>query len=230
MHPFSKSKLFSYGKLEFTIVTGVSFIIIVSTATILFSFVHMIFFHTFYPPALIAAWIAAALGVANWYFEIKLKEEVPVVKEADTGRIKFLLNMDLVLSVLVILTVVISRMGFMEIDYILAISESIFIIIYGIFFLYNSLKGLMDASCDKETAANVKNIICKADSKIKLQKLKINPISSMLEIMAVIGVPKSTNVADVNNVIRKIKLALNVELKVQHEVYVGISTNESGGG
>jgi len=226
IHPFSKNKLFNYGKLEFTIVTGVSLIIIISTGAILFSAVHMIFFHTLYPSGLIAAWVSAILAGANWYAVRELKNKMPAVKEADLERIIFILNTDFVLSIIVILTVVISRTGFTAIDYILAIFEAIFIIFYGIYFLYNSLKGLMDASCDEETMDLIKDCIQKSNKDLKIQSLRVNPIGKNLEIISILNLSKTTKINEIKTLIAKIKLAITTELPGSHEILIGFATSK----
>lgn len=227
IHSHGGKKSFSYGKLEFFIVSGVSLIIVISIGAILFSIVHMIFFHTLYPAGLIAAWVSAALGMANWYFGNKLKKKVPAIMEADFVRIKFLLNKDFILSILVIMAVIISRSGFIAIDYILAILEAVFIMGYGIYFLNNSFKGLMDASCSKETVSMVKKCINKAEKNLTIQSLRVNPVGKALEIITVIGLSKRVQMSDVKKLIGKIKQTLKADLSVPYEVYVGFSSRKS---
>lgn len=226
-HPHSKQKIFSYGKLEFFIATGISLIVVISIGSILFSIVHMIFFHTLYPAGLIAAWVSAILGAANWYFGNRLKEKVPVAMEADFEKIKLFLNKDFVLSILVIMVVIISRSGFIVIDYIFAILEAVFIMSYGIYFLYNSLKGLMDAAGNKETVALIKKCIKKADKNLSIQSLKVNPIGKVLEIITIVGLSKRTQMGDIKKLISAIKRTLKTDLPFPHEVYVGFTSRKN---
>lgn len=225
-HSHSKNKIFSYGKLEFFIATGISLIVVISIGSILFSIVHMIFFHTLYPAGLIAAWVPAVLGAANWYFTHKLKEKTPVTMEADFENIQLFLSKDFILSILVIMVVIISRSGFIVIDYIFAILEAVFIMGYGIYFLNNSFRGLMDASCSKETVSMIKKCINKADKNVTIQSLKVNPIGKVLEIITVVDLSKQVQMSDVKKLISKIKQTLKTNLSVPHEVYVGFSSQK----
>lgn len=225
-HSHSKNKIFSYGKLEFFIATGISLIVVISIGSILFSIVHMIFFHTLYPAGLIAAWVPAILGAANWYFTHKLKKKTPVTMEADFENIQLFLSKDFILSILVIMVVIISRSGFIVIDYIFAILEAVFIMGYGIYFLNNSFRGLMDASCSKETVSMIKKCINKADKNVTIQSLKVNPIGKVLEIITVVDLSKQVQMSDVKKLISKIKQTLKTNLSVPHEVYVGFSSQK----
>lgn len=222
-----KLKKFSYGKLEFIIITGVSTIIAISTGAILFSILHMTFFHSLYPPGLMAAWASVFLAVASLYAAYKLKNIVSLIlEEADIARIRFLLNKDFILSIAVVATVVIARSGFTVIDYILAIFEAGFIIAYSIYLLFNSVKGLMDASCDAQTVERISRHIRKADTRISIESIRVSLAGKMLEIVAIISVASKTPVKDARMLVQKIKYVLQKDLSAAHEIYIGFKGKE----
>lgn len=213
---------FSHEKLEFIIVTGISLIIVIATGAILFSTIHLALFHTPFPPALIAAWIAVILAIINWFTVYKVKEKLSLVEETDINRIVFLLHKDFTLSILVITVVVISRSGFIIIDHILAILEAIFIMGYSIYFLYNSLKGLMDASCSQEALSDIRGHIEGIGVPLTIKNLRVNIVGRMLEIAAIINVSKDMNIQEAKKLVEKIKRALKENLSMPHETYVGV--------
>jgi cation diffusion facilitator family transporter len=213
---------FSYEKLEFFIIAGISLIIVVSTGIILFSVIHVIFFHTLYPPGFSAAWVAAIIAAVNIWIIKMMKERVLDLEEAEGNRIMFLVNKDFLLSILVIVTVVITRFGYFALDYLVAIIEAVLIISYSVYFLFNSFKGLMDAACDKKTLDTVKKSVKKADPSIRVRNIKINPVGKMLDIVVMINLAKSTKGKEAHKVAEKIRRALKANLDEVHEVQVGV--------
>ena len=213
---------FSYEKLEFFIIAGISLIIAVATGFILFSAIHVIFFHALYPPGFSAAWIAAIIAAVNIWLIIWMKEKNRDLEGIEGNQLMFLVNKDFLLSILVIVTIVFTRFGFFVLDYVVAIVEAILIISYSIYFLYNSFRGLMDASCDKKTLETVKKYVNKADPSIRIKNIKINPVGNMLDIVVIISMAKSAKGKASQNIAKKIRAALRANLNEVHEVQVGV--------
>lgn len=218
-----RKSIFSHEKLEFFIIAGISLIIAVTTCTLLFAIGHLTFFHTLFPPGLLAAWVAVLIGAANLGIHFWLKERIGSLQETNGNEIISLITKDFILSILVILSVVIARCGFFIIDYLLAILEATYILVYSIIYLYNSFQGLMNASCDRETLSEITEYITKVDSTLHVKEIKVNKVGRMLEIIAVIYLPKLTKISEAGSIINRIKEALDRELSLQHEVHIGIA-------
>ncbi|MBF0252863.1 MAG: cation transporter [Candidatus Omnitrophica bacterium] len=218
-----KNKI-SYEKLEFFIVAGISLIIAVSTGIILFSVLHVIFFHTLYPPGFSAAWISALIAAASIWLISAMKDgsEESSDEAADSHSIMHMVNKDFILSITVIVTVVVTRFGFFVFDYIVAILEAVLIIAYSVYFLYNSFKGLMDVSCDKKTLEQIKKSVKKADPGIRIKNIRIKTDENKLDMVIIVGMSKSTSGSEVKKVIEKIRGSLRANLKIEHEVHVGV--------
>lgn len=219
-----KKSIFSHEKLEFFIIAGISLIIAISTSTLLFAIGHLTFFHTLFPPGLLAAWIAVFIGAANLSLFFLLKEKIGVLHETNNNEIVSLITTDFVLSILVIFSVVIARCGFFVVDYMLAILEATYILVYSIMFLYNSFKGLMNASCDKDTLSEITKSITKVDPVLNVKDIKVNKVGKMLEIIVVIYLPKISKISEAGNIVTRIKEALDREISVLHEVHIGIAS------
>jgi divalent metal cation (Fe/Co/Zn/Cd) transporter len=212
---------FSHGKLDSFLTAGISVIAVIATVTTLYSIVHLTFFHTIYPPDLAAGWLAAAAGAVNWCFAYMMRNRVSRLDQLDASRIRFFLNADLLMSLLVIIAVVISRCGLAAMDYILAIPMAIFVIFYSAHLLYDSLKGLMDASCDAKTRANVSFCLNMARENLDIAELRVTRMGRMIEIVAIIGLSKDTRVEEARRLAGEITQALRECLGMPHEIHIG---------
>ncbi len=212
---------FNQEKLEFVVVASISLLIAFATGALLFSVVRLTFFHRLHAPGILAAWVAASLVVANLAATNYLKGEIKILKEVDEDRLRFLFDKELALSVLVVVVVVLSAIGFYVWDYIAAILVALFIVAYSAFFLLQSFKGLMDATYDRAGVANIAQCIKKADPSLQVKSLKVNLIGQMLEIMATVKLPRAAKIREARNIIGKIEHSLKANIKVPHEVFVG---------
>ena len=140
---------YSHGKLEFVVASAISLLIAVATGIFLFTIVHLVFYHTIYPPKLLAAWVSAILAAINLIAARYLKNEIASFDEADEKRLRFLFDNDFILSTLVVCVAIMSRSGFAALDPIFAVLVAVYVIVHSISFLWKSFKGLMDALPDK---------------------------------------------------------------------------------
>lgn len=214
---------FNQEKLEFVVVAGVSLLIAFVTGALLFSVIHLTFFHRLHPPGLLAAWAAAGLAVANLVTAHYLKDGIKVLKEVDEGRVRFLFDKELALSVLVVVVVIFSAAGFFILDYVFAIAAALFIVSYSVFFLFQSFKGLMDATHDKSMVARIAQCIKKADPSLQVKSLKVNLIGQTLEIMATVKLPRTARIKEAGNVISRIEHSLKVNLETPYEAFIGFA-------
>lgn len=212
---------FNHEKLEFIVVAGVSLLIAFVTGALLFSVIHLTFFHRLHAPGLLAAWVAALLVIANLAATNYLKERMKGLKEVDEDRIRFLFDKDMALSVLAVVVVVFSATGFVVLDYIFAIATALFIVSYSVFFLSQSFKGLMDATHDREAVGNIARWIKKADPSLQVKSLKVNLIGQTLGIMATVKLPRTAKIKDARNIIGRIEHSLKVNLEVPYDVFIG---------
>lgn len=212
---------FNEGKLESIIMFGISIIIAVSTSALIFSTGHWLFFHTLYPPQLLAAWIAAGAAAGSLGFLEWIGTQLVDVPEGDEDDITFVLQADFIFSILVIATVVLSRMGATILDYACAIFASFFVILYSVRFLYAAFNGLMDASCDKQTVLVIEKCIRKAEAGHALESLRVNKVGHVIEIVAFLAVPQDMPVKEFTAKVEKIKNALSSKFTKPHEVFVG---------
>ncbi len=217
-----KKSIFSPEKLEFFIIAGISLIITVTTGTLLFAIVHLTFFHTLFPPGLLAAWVALLIGASHLGIYFWLKERIHILQETNSNEIISLITKEFILSILVIFSIVIARCGFFVIDYMLAILEATYILVYSIIYLYNSFHGLMNASCEKDTLSKITNYITKANQNLHVKEIKVNKVGRILEIIAIIYLPKLTKISEAGGIISNIKASLEKELSVLHEVHIGV--------
>lgn len=217
---------FSQGKLESFLVVGISLIIVTATVTTLYSVVHLTFNHTLYPPDLTAAWLSAAAAAVNWCFVHRIRNRVSVLEQLDIPRIMFFLNADFLLSLLVVVAVVISRCGLTATDYILAIPMATFIIPYSVYLLHDSLRGLMDGSCDPKTRAAISRCVNMVDEDLDIEELRITRTGRMLEIVAIIGLFKDTRVEEARGLAGRIRHTLGACLPMPHEVHVGFRSTD----
>ncbi len=221
---------FNHGKLEFIVASGISCIIALATGTFLFTIVHLVFYHALYPPELLAAWVAAVLAAVNLIAARYLKKEISTFEEADEKRLRFLFDKDFILSVSVVIVIIVSRTGFVVLDYLFAVLEAIFIIAYSISFLWQSFKGLMDAPPDGTKLAKIASCIQKADPGLQLRDLKVNLDGRTLEIMVTVDGACAVNAKEAKTVIEKIEHSLKAGLSVPYRAYIGFSGAETKGG
>lgn len=223
-HPAKRSRVyFNRGKIEFIVVVGISAVIALSTSVILFSIGHMIFFHTLYPPELLAAWIAIFIASLNLCFMVVINKKIAGVYEADEHEIMFALSTDFILSIFTIFGVVISRMGFYIIDYAAAIFTAFFVIGHSGLFLYAAFKGLMDASYDKKTIAESMELFLRdAQPDASVETLRVNKLGHIFEIIAIVIVPEEKPMVEAADIANGIKDMVRNSFLKPHEVFVGI--------
>ena len=216
----------SHSKLEFIIIAGASIIITIAAASILFSIGHMTLFHRLYPPGLIAAWISAVIAMFNFYIIHWIKEKIDLIEEADIKKILFLLDKDFLLSIAVIFIVIISRTGFFVIDYLCAILEALFILKYSFNYLYNSFRGLADASYSPKVTSKIRKIISSADKDMKIRTLKVTPSGGKFEIVVIVELIKTTKIKKAKSIIAVIKSILDKKLDMPYEISVGFKAGD----
>jgi len=217
---------FNPEKLEFIIVLGTSIIITLSTSALLFSIGHMVFFHTLYPPQLLAAWaavITAKLALCLMFWISKRFSSVP---EIDARQVSFALNADFLLSILTVIAVVIARNGSALLDYASAILTAFFMIMYGVSFLKTAFKGLMDASIDEGTVLEIKKVIGRIRPAVELAGLRVNRSGHLLEIIATLGLAGNAPVKEAVTAGKKIREALQRKFPEPHVLLVGYNLKE----
>ncbi len=212
---------FSLEKMEFIVAAGIALFIATTTSMLLFSALHLVFYHTINPPGLLAAWVAALLAGTNLFVLSHLKEQIVVLEEADEKRLGFLLDKDFILSVSVVVVVLISTAGFYVLDSVFSVFEALFIIAYSVFFLLRSFRGLMDASIDLATVADISRYIQRADPSLQVKTLKVNQVGKMLVIMTTIGLSRRTLIKEAKTVIGKIDYSLRKNLSSPFDVHIG---------
>lgn len=213
---------FNRGKLEFIIIFGVSVIIALSTVFLLFSISHMLFFHTLYPIGFSAAWTGILVASLNYCLVVWVKGQLSGPRSSDEQRLLSMASYDFVLSVLASVSVVLSRIGWYAFDYGCAIILAVGIIAYSISFFFASIKGLMDASCDKKTVAFIEEAIRKAQDNVVLQKLRVNNTGEIFEIIAVFSVSAQMPVSEIETTFKNIKNSLQEKFTKPHETFLGI--------
>ncbi|MBF0486023.1 MAG: hypothetical protein HQL16_05885 [Candidatus Omnitrophica bacterium] len=222
-HPARPGRLyFNPDKLEFIIILGTSAIITLGTSVLFFSIGHMVFFHTIYPPELSAAWIAMITAALSLGLMVLVKDRAMDLPEIDACEIGFILNACFLLSILTMITVVIARIGGPLLDYACAILAAFFLILHGIRFLSSSFKGLMDASCDKDTIAEVEKLMKKIRSDVALKELRVNEAGHILEIIATFAMTGETSMQDAVMATENIKILFEKKFSRPHELFVGI--------
>lgn len=216
------SKSFNKGKLESIIIFGICAIIAISTGMLIFSVGHMVFFHTLFPPQLLAAWVAASAAAGSLGFIEWISSQISSVPETEGDDIIFVLQTDFVLSILSVVAVVFSRMGAYILDYACAIFASFFIIVYCARFLYTAFKGLMDVSCDKQTISTIEKYIRKFGPEHVLESLRVNKVGHIIEIIVFLAVPSEMPIKEIMTKVGKIKDGLKADFTKPHEMFIGI--------
>lgn len=216
-------KNFNPRKLELIIAAGISALIVISTIAFLFTIVHAVLFHKLCPPDMLAVWIAIALAVFNLIAAYHLKKNTSNFQETDENQLRFLFEKDYVISILVALVVIVSQIGFVTLDPIVAILEALFVLGYSIFFLAQSSKGLMDASPAAADVAKISECIKKSDPSLRIQSLKVNLLGRNFEIVTTVSFSSAATVNEAKIVIWKIEHALKAGLSIPFKVYVGIA-------
>jgi len=216
------SRSFNYGKLESIIILGFSGIIAISTTLLIFSVGHMVFFHTLFPPQLLAAWIAATAAAGSLGFMEWIGTQMSNVPEGDEDDIIFILQTDFIFSILAVVAAVFSRMGANILDYACAIFASFFMIFYSARFLYIAFKGLMDVSCDKQTILMIEKSIRYSETDYVLESLRVNKVGHIFEIIVFLKVPLDAQVNEITIRVRKIKEAVRTKFTKPHEMFIGI--------
>lgn len=132
----------SRGKIEFIVVAFTSMGIVAATVALFFSSLHMLFSRTLFPPGMSAAWTAVLVAAAIWGVSWKFRHGMDASQREGLEEIFALLDAGFVVSVLIVLVVLLSRMGCTALDGVFAILEEMLLIGAGLFFLYRSLTRL----------------------------------------------------------------------------------------
>lgn len=220
------SRSFNHGKLESMVMFGIAFIIATSTIVLVYSVGHMVIFHTLYPPQLLGAWVAASAAAGSLGFMEWIGTQIGSVPEGEGNEINFVLQTDIMFSILAVIAIVLSRMGITILDYASAIFASFFIIIYSAQFLYTAFKGLMDASCDKLTISSIEKCIRDAQGEYVLGSLRVNKVGQIIEIIAFLTVSRDLPIKEVTARMKEIKEALMAKFTKPHEMFIGIVSND----
>ncbi|MBF0386915.1 MAG: cation transporter [Candidatus Omnitrophica bacterium] len=226
-HPGRAGRMyFNPDKLEFIIVLGTSMIITLSTSALLFSIGHMVFFHTLYPPQMLAAGVALATALASLGLMWWIRSAGRNVPEIDAREVSFLLNADFLLSIMTVVAVIIARNGSSLLDYACAILTAFFLIIYGCTFLKSAFKGLMDASGDPQTVGQVRALILRIRPAVGLAALRVSRSGHLLEIMVTLQVAGESSMKEAVAQGRKVRELLHKKFTVPHELLVGFVQKE----
>jgi len=211
-------------KLQFAIILGISALIALSTGFLLFSIGHMVLSDVLYPPEMAAGWTAIGTGVLDLLLLSWIKNKVADVPEMDEKEIFFILDTDFLLSVLVCLTVVVSRMGSALVDYACAVFSAFFLIVYCTAFLLTAFKGLMDVSSDAKTTALVHALIHRARTDLSLVKLRVHQTGPIFKINMTLGLSGDAPAKEAAGVIEDIRETFRREFRKPHELFVGITS------
>lgn len=214
---------FNEEKLEFIFLAGISLLIAIFSGTVLYMAVHLLFYHTLYPPSLLAAWVAVAIAAADWGMICYYKGKIEGLEEADSTQILFLLYWDFTLAIVTVITVLMARSGLFAVDYLMAVLTAVLVVFYSIHLLFRSFRGLMDASCDRLTLAKISRCIKKADPSLRIESLRATVVGRQLDIMTVVGLSRTATVKEAKQVMRKIEHALGVYLSKPHHVHIGFT-------
>jgi len=206
---------------------GVSIIITLSTISLFFSIGHLVFFHSLYPPEMIAAWIAMLTASLNLSLMIWVKKRIFDFPEMDSREILFVLNTDFLLSIMTSVAVVVSRAGSYILDYACAIFIAFFLILYGISFLSTAFKGLMDASCDAKTVSLIEGLLRKVHAGVTLESLRVHKVGHVFEIIATLAMAGETSMQETMEIVRDAKNTLQKKFFQPHELFVGIAKQET---
>ena len=129
----------SRDKTEVIVVTFASLGIVAGTAALFLSSLHLLFSRTLFPPSMSAAWTAALVAAAIWgvAWRSGLKMDAPQRRELEA--VFTLLDAGFVVSILIVMVVLLSRMGFTALDGVFAVLEATVLMSAGLFFLHRSL-------------------------------------------------------------------------------------------
>ena len=214
---------FGSGRLEFLVTAGISLFIALATGAFLFTIGHFIFYHSLYPPGLVAAWVAALLAAANLMMVRFSKSSHSEIEKTYERRVRFIFEKGFLLSTTVVGVVIISRSGFYALDSIFAILEAMFIVCYSVYFLSQSFKGLLDAAAKGVTPEVISGWIKKSEPQLEVQSVKVEAFGPKLEIFIFVTVPPVALAKGAKESVKKIENLLKSHLAVPHEVHVGFS-------
>ncbi len=214
---------FNPDKLELIIVLGTSAIITLSTSVLFLSISHLAFFHTLYPPELLAGWVAMITGIASFGLILWTRKKIIDLPEIDEKETGFILNASFLLSVMTMVTVVLARAGALVLDYACAILTAFFLIVYSVKFLRESFQGLMDASCDKKTVASIEAILRKARSGASIKELRVNKAGHVIEIIAVLGMAGDISMREAAMIAQHVKRTFRKKFSSPHELFIGVT-------
>lgn len=217
---------FNRGKLELIVIVGGSVIIVLGASTLCFSVVHMIFFHTLYPPDLFAAWISAVIASLDLCLMIWVKKEIAALSEADERDMTFILNADFIISMVIMGSVLSARSGLQIADYACAIFAAVFFIVYSASLLRTAFAALMDASCDEKTVSYLEGIIKSVISGNDLSSLRASKAGQLFEIMVMIKAAGDMPMRDVRDMACRIRAKIRSDFLMPHEVFVGLESGK----
>ncbi|MEI6437191.1 MAG: cation transporter [Candidatus Omnitrophota bacterium] len=227
MHPARGARVnFNADKLEFIIVLGASLLITLSTGMLLYSTGHMVFFHTLYPPQMLAAWVSLVVALGGLIMIFWSGNKIWDIPEVDNRDMALALSTDFLLSILTVFTVVIARHGATLPDYACAILTAFFMIIYGIVYLKSAFKGLMDAAGDEELTGEIRKLVMKVKPSVAVEALRVSRSGHVLEIMLTLGVGAGASMNEVTATGKRVKDALRRKLDRPHELFLGMSLKE----
>ena len=212
---------FNRGKLEFLVTAGISLFIAMATGAFLYTIVHFLFYHSLYPPKLMAAWVATVLGAANLIAVHFARKKSTAVEEVDEKRLRFIFENGFILSIIVVAVVIISRSGFFALDSIFAVLEATFLMCYSVYFLSQTFKGLLNAAQKGVTSEVISGWIKKSDLHLEVQSLSVEAFGPKLEIFMFVTISRSAIAKEVKEKVRRIEDLLKKHLAVPHEVHIG---------
>ena len=225
--PRSIRASFNLGKIEFIVVAGISVVIVIFTGSLLFSVIHMIFFHTLYPPELSGAWMALLMAAASVSVMVWIKKHAAELTYIDKNEVAFAFDADFILSILSLAAIVVSRMGFAAADYLAAVIMSLSAMIYSVLLLYRSLTGLMDASCDKKTVSKIEEAIRGSHPLVDLESLRVSKVGYSLEIIAMLCLGGDTTLTKVRDISGSIRSSVSEKITEPHELFIGTKGKSS---
>ena len=209
------------GKAEFILVTFVSLGIVVAAVALFCSSLHLVFSHTLFPPGMSAAWTAALVAAAIWGVSRGFRQKMDASKRKGLEEVFTLLDADCLVSILVVIVVLLSRMGWTALDGGFAILEEMLIMAVGILFLYRSLTTILDVSCSPAIVSQVRATLSEIDGILEPEELRVTRLGEVLEIVAIFRMPEATPIGEAKRLVADITGILSRKFPYAHEVYVG---------
>ncbi|MBF0430011.1 MAG: hypothetical protein HQK83_01930 [Fibrobacteria bacterium] len=217
-----KKAIFSYDKLSFFLLAGLSLIIVLATCALLYAFAHVMFFHMIYPPAMASAWIAVIFMAINFILLNYLQSHTSLHTSKHYKKLIFITGFDFLCTAASIFIIIISRSGPFITDYLAAAAMALGVLIYSIYSLSKAYQSLMDTSLPTVSRSLLKPHILRAHKDIRLIALKIVKQKNSMEIYSSISLSETTSVKQSKTIIRSIIANIQGAIAGQSNCYVNV--------